>query len=142
LAKEQAEPVTADEDVLRRVLREHYRSDLAVGVLYAAFRPTDSDTDGISVYRVACGATNAEVIRGPSSKGYVVATLRVSEILALDIDGLQPTVVATPQTTGTLGHASIPELNVVLRDGDRRRYRLLAQRLAELGSRQIFAPPL
>src|SRR5690349_21552653 len=72
-------PVTSDENVLRRVSRNHYDPTQPFPVLYEAFRPRDNDHDGISVFREQCGATPAVVGVGPGRKGYVVAKLRVQD---------------------------------------------------------------
>ena len=132
--KDQWTPVSSDERVFRRILNklDYFNASLPRPVTSAAFRPTDHDTDGISVYRPACGAQAAAVADGPSPCGYYVVSLRVSAILALDIEGLRPTVEPTPDNGPIPGHAAIPELNVRLRDGNKRQYRLLATALATL----------
>jgi hypothetical protein len=136
--KDANEPVSPDEIVYRKVLnrQDYFQPSLASPVIYAAFRPTDSDEDGISVCRPACGATPEEVAAGDN----YVAGLPVSDITSLDIEGLRPTVI--PTAGDCRGHASIPELNVRLRDGSKKQYRLLAQRLAEIAGRNIVHRPV
>ena len=144
--KDGRDPVSDDESVYRRILniQDYYDPSSVRPISLVAFRPTDSDTDGISVYRPACGATPLQVASGPNSKGYLVASLRVRDITNLDIEGLRPTVVPTPELNETVpGHASIPQLCVKLRDGaDKKLYRILAQRLADLAGNCIVHRPV
>jgi hypothetical protein len=137
--KQQNDPVSEDESVYRRILNEkdHYNPLLSKPVAYAAFRPTDKDKDGISVYRPACGATVAQVASGRFERGYHVASLLVLDIVSLDIEGLRPTVTPLSDDGKIPGHAVIEQLNVTLRDGNKKQYRLLAQRLADLASANI-----
>ena len=137
--KNHGDPVSLDELVYRRVLNrlDFYDPELPVPVVYVAFRPTDADHDGISVYRPACGATAVQVAFG----NHYVAGLRVRDIVELDINGLRPTVVPSSEITEIPGHALIPQLNVTLRDGNKERYRLLARRLAELAGKNIVHRP-
>jgi hypothetical protein len=103
-------------------------------VLQAAFRPTDSDVDGISVYRPECGATAVSVATDHKLVEHYVASLLVSRIVSLNIDGLRPTVIPTHNDDPIPGHASIPELNVDLRDNHRKQYRIFIAELAKLVS--------
>jgi len=139
----ETDEVTPDELVFRRILN---RTDYCLPepssrrVSLVAFRPTDDDDTGISIYRQACGVEPSQVAMGPFSGGYYVAAIAVADITGLDIEGLRPTVIPSP-SAGLKGHASIPELNVTLRDGSKRQYRLLAQRLADLASDGIVHDP-
>jgi hypothetical protein len=142
--KDEHEPVTSDEWVFRRIVNAQDWCNLSLPqpIQYVAFKPRDNEDDGISVYRADCGVTaDAVAASGPSAAGYFVASLSVADITSIDIDGMKPTVIPSPQPTGPRGHASIPELNVKLRNGDKRRYRLLADKLAKLASAKIVFKP-
>lgn len=89
----QHDSIQPSEYVLRRVLNQTsvIDTDLAQPVQRIAFRPTDEDLDGISVFR-ALFTTAEEVAAGKSAHGYYVVRIPVNEILALGL-----TVVPDPQ---------------------------------------------
>ncbi len=143
MSKDSKAPVSTDEEVLRRIPRVYYNSSFSTPVQVNAFRPTDQDIDGISVFRQACGATpEALVASGRSASGYVVAILKVQEILDIKVDGIRPTVVATPKSDDTVpGHASIPELSIQLKTSNKAVCLKLQQQLAFLACKSVIEVP-
>lgn len=102
----QHDSIQPSEYVLRRVLNQAsvIDTDLPQPVQRIAFRPTDEDLDGISVFR-ALFTTAEEVAAGKSAHGYYVVRIPVNEILDLGL-----TVVPDPQVDTLEGHSLIPEL--------------------------------
>jgi hypothetical protein len=138
--KDDRDPVSDDERVLRRIHNRFFDRSLPQPVQHAAFRPTDHDFEGISVFRQECGVIPEQIATVDGIVKHYVASLLVGDIRRLDIEGLRPDVVATPRAD-TPGHASMPQLDVRLRDGNPRVYRLLAQKLAEMASSAIVLGP-
>lgn len=123
--------VLPDEYVLRRVLiqADCINLDLRKPVQETAFRPTNQDVNGISVYRELFTTPEAVAREGRSPKGYYVLRIPVNEILALGL-----TVVENPDENQLPGHCLIPEVNVKKR-GNRdakRELKVLQQSLADL----------
>src|SRR5438094_251516 len=100
-------PIVATEYVLRRVHKDHFDAHLPVPIMPVAFKPTESDVDGISVYHEQL-ISAAEVGRAGRTPGaYYVARLSVAALHALSL-----TVIPVPSDLP--GHAVIPELNRAL----------------------------
>jgi hypothetical protein len=101
-------PVDANEFVYRRIHHTLFRSDLLLPVRFAAFRPNQHDTTGLSVFRAAFVQAVDTLANLEASKqnDYYVARLSV-----VDLRNLGLTVVADPNPNGPAGHAIIPELN-------------------------------
>jgi hypothetical protein len=130
-------PVDPRESVFRRIpiIPNSYDPSLATPVGALAFRPTDDDVDGISLYRELFVSAQdvARSARKPASF-YVVARLNAAEILALDVR-----LVPTP---GNLpGHVSIPEINKKDYADKAKKLRIveLNRYLAVLASKDIVA---
>ena len=107
--------VTQDDDIevyeqlLRRIPNNPSFIDLTLRdpVQRAAFRPTNEDVDGISVYREMFISAEEIILVGTSRYGYFVARLPVEEILE---EGL--TIIPDPQTGGLPGHSLIPDIKI------------------------------
>lgn len=100
------------------------------------FRPTDKDTDGISVFRALFVSPDRVASSGKNPKGYYVARLRVSDIIALGL-----TVIPNPKDEQLPGHALIPELSTVAYAKNKENAKFLLYRLAILaGNEIVFAP--
>jgi hypothetical protein len=102
-------PVDPSEFVLRRIPANSncYDPSLAVAIVAFAFRPTDEDVDGISLYRELFASAHdvASSGRKPASF-YVVARMKAADVLVLGL-----TLVPTPWIGNVAGHVSIPEIN-------------------------------
>jgi hypothetical protein len=127
--------VDVQEYVLRRIHKSNYDAQLRVAVKPVAFKPTESDEDGISVYRERFVAPAEVAAAGRTPGAYYVARLAVEALQALGI-----TVVPTP---GDLhGHAVLAELNRPFHEKEKQRSRELQLKLAELASQAIVYQPL
>lgn len=98
----------SEQFVLRRVHRNEIRPGQPTPIGPGAFRPTPSDTEGLSVsFESAIDAASLAAAGRQPAAEYGVVRLRVSELLALDVS-----VVADDSPTAPPGHAFIPEINV------------------------------
>jgi hypothetical protein len=105
---DELQPVGGDEFVLRRIPASFFTPGLPVPVQLLAFRPTERDTDGLSVFRERFTQHPADIlcVVEESKRGlYYVARLAVRDLSLLSL-----TVVPMP-VPGLPGHAVIPELS-------------------------------
>ena len=101
-------PVSADEIVYRRIPESYFVGER---VSPQAFRPSDQDTTGLSLFR-AKGITPEEVAaKGRAGKRYWIASLRVSDLQARGFD-----VKPDPSDQDGPSHALFPSLTAVTRD--------------------------
>jgi hypothetical protein len=116
----------------------YYQADLPMPVQPVAFRPTQNDTTGISVFRASLvqpADTLANLEAGKRNE-YYVARLAVRDLRALGL-----TVVPDPQPDGPAGHAIIPELSCQAYQTDKRRLKQVQLELARLASAEIVHRP-
>ena len=134
-----ASPVQADEQVLRRVLfrEDWYDPKLDVPIHRYAFQPMSQDSRGISVFRERFIAASDLAAAGPNPAGYIVAALDVEDIRSIDLGTTRLSVVADP-IEDLPGHALIPELNTTTA---KKLAKEMQARLAQLASRKIVYPP-
>ena len=134
------DPINDDEFVLRRVvnLPDYYDPTLPAPTRTNAFRPTDDDLTGISVYREAFVSAEAVARAGGSEKGYYVARLPVAGIRALGL-----TVTPDPQPDLLPGHSLVPEINCIRYKiaVEKKRIKPLQERLARLADANIVLGP-
>lgn len=104
----QDDPVTPDENVLRRISnnKDWVNLSLAISVQRVAFKPFTRDTDGLSVFRELFVTPYQVATAGPNSNGYYVARLNVNSINDLGLN-----IVPDPQEDQLQGHALMPELS-------------------------------
>lgn len=138
--KAESEPVTDDEFVFRAIpnVRNYYDPSLPQPVVRVAFEPNSQDTDGLSVFREACGVTAAEVAMALPRKGdYYVARLSVAALATKKL-----TVQAKPLCDQPKGHAVIPELNLATFQANKPKSKVLQRALAVLaGNCIVYKPP-
>jgi hypothetical protein len=110
--KEETDPITDDEWVLRRVRVERFRTDQAPALSPNAFEPRvkgrDPDTDGISLYRAACLSDPSDVLAtvDPDRRHeYGIVRIQVCTLRSLGLS------VHTARDERVKGHVVIPELN-------------------------------
>lgn len=103
------EPVGRQEFVLRRIHRNFYEDRPKDPIKSPAFKPTPSDTDGLSVFRESyCTPRElVEAARQPPTEYYVVR-LRAGDVLDAGCS-LVPDPQPAPQPAG---HTLIPESRV------------------------------
>jgi hypothetical protein len=85
--KNEDEPIQPDECVVRLIWQDYFQPELALPIQPGAFEPRKNETDGISVFRLAClkDARDAlAVIAEEKREKYAIAVLSVAEISAWD----------------------------------------------------------
>src|SRR5947207_677495 len=86
--KDEFDPVTPDELVLRLVWKYHYDINSPDPVKPKAFAPKGDETDGISVFRGACLSRPEQALEAmaPNKRdGSAIAALPVAEVVALGL---------------------------------------------------------
>src|SRR5438128_2199772 len=124
--------VSAHEFVFRRVHRNHVDAGPPLAVRFPAFRPTVSDTSGLSVFRQSLTSAAEVAASGRKPGEYYVARLAVADVKSLGLS-----VFADELPNGPTGHALIPELSFGNYQSDKPRSRAVQERLAEMASRNI-----
>lgn len=135
--KDESTPVSPDEVVIRLIWGKFIKLNRPVPVSEQAFQPRADETDGISVFRMACLNVPGDaltVIAPEKRDKYVLAMLPVAEILALGLTVVPAKVDAVP------GHAVLPELNVLTLTSDGARGKDWRKRLAVIASRNVIPP--
>jgi hypothetical protein len=132
-SEEQA-PVDVTENVLRRVHKDHFDGTLRIPFRPAAFKPTESDQDGLSVYRERFVSPSEVASSGRIPGAYYVVRLAVQDLQRLNLS-----VVPTPGPL--IGHAVIPELNRAFYQREKQRSKDLQLELCRLASRAIVHVP-
>lgn len=117
---------------------DYFKPGLALTVQPAAFEPHKNDTDGISVFRLACLTDPGEalaVIANEKREKYAIASLSIAELTSLGLT-VQPDKIAKVP-----GHAVVSEMNILSCKADKARCKTLQKQLAELASRNIVHRP-
>jgi hypothetical protein len=131
---DERDPVDESEFVFRRIPRIYYDANLTIPVQREAFRPTDKDTTGLSVFR-AQFAQPLDTLTGvdpAKAKDYYVARLSVRDLRKLDL-----TVTPDPLADGPPGHAIIPELSWPAYQASKQSLKPILVELARLASSDI-----
>ena len=136
--KDQSDPITPDEWLLRRVHKNEFRPTEPPSIDKYAFKPNVAgnypDEYGISLFRLAC-IENVEQIfaKTPASKRerYGVVRVLVSRLLEF---GLIPIRDDDDEKPIVLGHVVIPELNSINYIDDKDAILPLMDRLADHAS--------
>jgi len=132
LAKDERDPVSPREYVLRRVFAaaDHFNPALSEPVQRVAFQPNKKDAAGISVFRELFVTPMEVARRGPKGPSeYIVVRLLAADVFALGLS-----VLPDPQADQPPGHAIIPELTP---QTEKKRSKELQRELAKLGGRNI-----
>jgi hypothetical protein len=136
--KGEDEPIEADELVVRCIWTFHYKPALAAPVVREAFEPRKDETDGISVYRLACLTSSEQALEAfaeDKRDRYAIAMLQVSEIEKLGLTVVPARIERVP------GHAVIPELNITAFLQDRAKSRETQKELTAIANRNIVRGP-
>ena len=136
--RSEEEPISPDESVLRLIWGDYFKPGLALSVQPAAFEPHKNDTDGISVFRLACLSNPGEalaVIADGKRERYATVSLPIAELAALGLTVRPDKIAKVP------GHAVVPELNIESCRADKPRCKTLQKQLAESASRNIVHRP-
>jgi hypothetical protein len=109
--KSEADPITEDEWLLRRVHKDRFRSDKVPVISPSAFEPRikgrEPDEDGISLYREACLSSPEDALAAVAEgkrDSFGIVRLPVRALRNLDL-----TIESKPDDR-ILGHVVIPEL--------------------------------
>ena len=136
--KDESEPITHDEMLVRLVWEAHYKCELDDPVRQAAFDPKESETDGISVFRAAClnKPEDALAVMAEEKRDrYAIVLIPVSELSSVGL------TVETAKIEGVPGHAVLPELNSLNFKQDKPHWREVEKKLAMLASQNIVKRP-
>lgn len=136
--RQEDEPVLPEESVLRLIWRDYFRPGLDLEVQPAAFEPRKNESDGISVFRLACLDNPSDalaVIAEDKRDKYAIAVLPVAAVLALGLTVNPAKIAAVP------GHAVLPELSAPSCKADKARCKTLQKKLAEIASLAIVHRP-
>jgi hypothetical protein len=130
------DPVSDDEQVLRRVHKSHYDASLSVAIHFAAFRPSKQDTSGLSVFREKY--ISAAEVAAASRKPQECFVVR---LLVSTLRDLKLSVIAEEDPVGLPGHAVIPELSVTAYGEEKKRLKDILVELSRLASSAIVHEP-
>ncbi len=131
---DEQDPVDDSEFVYRRIPRAYYDATLAIPVQREAFRPTENDTTGLSVFRAqfAHPLDTLATVDPAKAKDYYVARLSVRDLRKLGL-----TVAPNPLADGPPGHAIIPELKWSAYQANKQTMKPILVELAKLASTDI-----
>ena len=144
--KSEDEPVTDDEWLLRRVWRDRFRTDSNPIIKPRAFEPRfdknarDIDTDGISLYRLACVNDPTDILSlVAEDKRGSIGIVRVSVAF---LKSLGLTVLCRPRPE-IPGHVVLPELNAEDYKANKGKFTPILKDLADEASKDanIVRPP-
>jgi len=139
-----SEAMTSESDkverfILRRVSDKHYTPGNPIEIQPLAFRPSSSDTDGLSVYfEQSEGGISPEQLVFDARPGRRFCVVRLS---IRDLEQLGLSVVADPIIDGLPGHALIPEINVNSYQTKKQAMKEVTIKLAELATQGIVLTP-
>jgi hypothetical protein len=136
---EEKESIQPHESVVRLIWQDYFQPELAMPVQPGAFEPRKNETDGISVFRLACLNDVRDVlavITEEKREKYAIAALPVAEITALGLTVKPAPIAKVP------GHAVLLELNVVTCKADKARCKSMQKSLAVVASRSILHRPV
>jgi len=131
---DEQDPVDESEFFYRRIPRAFYGAALPIAVHREAFRPSDKDTTGLSVFRArfAKPLDTLANVDAAKMKDYHVARLSVGDLRKLGL-----TVTPDPLAGGPLGHAVIPELSWSAYQANKLTLKPILVELARLASSDI-----
>lgn len=135
LPKKETDAISSDEKVLRRIPGSKYDATLERPVHFSAFRPTDKDQDGLSVFR-ALFCTPDQLDEASWNPG----TFLVAGLMATDIFGIELSLDPAPDSSQPGGHSLIPEVNILDYKAQKERMRETMFKLAELAAKDILYP--
>jgi hypothetical protein len=123
--------------VFRRIWHQYYTPGLPISVAPEAFRPTDADTDGISVVDAA-KATPEQALSGVAPEKhdlYYVARIPIAFLQQLGLS------VRDAPIEGCPGHAVIPEMTAQAYQANKVVWKEKQKALAQVASANIVLTP-
>jgi hypothetical protein len=134
----QHEPLDDSEFVYRRIHPDFYDASLPAPVQPRAFRPSQGDDTGLSIFRARFAQPQDCLTNRDPAKvaGYAVARLCVRDLRSLGL-----TVVPEPIPDGPPGHAVIPELGWKAYQANKVQWKPTLLALAKLASADMVHRP-
>jgi hypothetical protein len=132
------DPVDDSEFVYRRIHPNFFDPALPMPVQRDAFRPTENDTTGLSVFRASFARPADALANLDSAKA---KAYRVARLAVRDLRNLGLTVRPEPVPGGPTGHATIPELNWSGYQDRRLHWKSILVELAKLAGADIVHWP-
>ncbi|MCW9023634.1 MAG: hypothetical protein OQK73_03025 [Gammaproteobacteria bacterium] len=135
--KEQSEPISADEYILRRIpnIKNYIDLTLPIPVQRGALGPSSNDDDGLSVYREEFISAEDLANAGTNMSGYFVVRFRAQDLISLGLNLIPDPLPPLP------GHSLIPELSRGSKKANRNFYKEVTLELAKLASQDIVYFP-
>jgi hypothetical protein len=123
--------------VLRLIHKNYYKAGLPLAVQPEAFRPTDRDDDGLSVFLEGEATAEQALLAVPAEKraSYYVARIPVQELQQLGLSLRASPIDEAP------GHYVVPELNVQAYQQNKVAGKERQKKLAEVASANIVRRP-
>jgi hypothetical protein len=135
---DEREPLAADEHVYRRVHPHFFDASQPIPVKALAFRPSEDDRTGLSVWRALCAGPKETLPPDPDkAKAYYVVRLAIQDLARLGL-----TVQPEPLPGGPPGHCVIPELSRPAYEAQKEQVKSILVDLAKLASRDIVLRPV
>ncbi|MBI3821687.1 MAG: hypothetical protein HY289_03295 [Planctomycetes bacterium] len=136
--KAETESISEDEWLIRLVWHDRLTNRVPI-ISPNAFEPRDTETDGISLYRLDC-------LRDPTDALIPIAEAKrpryaIVKIPASLLKSLGLTAQPNPRQD-VPGHIVIPELNIIDYKRDKARFTPIKLRLAEAASENIVRRPI
>lgn len=130
-------PATDSGSVYRLIHKNFYREGLPLPVQPEAFRPTDRDSDGLSVFLEGSATPDQALLAVPADKRhlYYVARIPALELHQLGLSLRDAPIEEAP------GQAVIPEMNVQDYQRNKVAGKERQKRLAEIASANIVHRP-
>ena len=136
--KAETDPITDDEWLIRLVWGNRLTNRVPV-ISPNAFEPRDTETEGISFYRLAClnDPTDALIpIQELKRPRYAIVKIPVTVFRELNLS-VQP-----DPSADVPGHVVVPEINITGYKADKARFTPIKLRLAEVASENIVRMPI
>jgi hypothetical protein len=132
------EPVDDGELIFRRIHVAFFDAALSIPVQREAFRPSQNDATGLSVFRAKFGPAKSilTALDPEKAKAYHVARLSVAAL-----KGLGLTVVPDPLPEGPVGHSLIPELSWSAYQRNKQKLKITLLELAKIAGTDIVHSP-
>jgi hypothetical protein len=135
--KAEADPITEDEWLIRLVWETKVKRQEPL-IAATAFEPLPYDTDGLSLFRLACLNDPSDALLAVAEDKrprYAVVQIPVSLLATL---GLTVRPAPIPEVRG---HVVVPEINVTAYKADKARFTPIKQRLAEVAGGNVIRKP-
>lgn len=120
--------------VLRLIPKAWYKANLPIPFEWLAFKPTDKDVDGVSVYQAELITPAQLAASGRKPGTYYVVRLSVRALRSLKL-------MIVPTDGPLPGHAVIPELRWSAYEANKQSAKELMLELAKLASQNIVHTP-